>query len=124
MRRRQQPTIVSDEDELSTVAGLLEDETVQTILTETSQEPMAAQTLRERCDASGPTIYRRLEQLQACDLIVERTRPDPAEGHHRSVYAPNVRKITITLREGELRLQIERTENMADRFTRLIEDIR
>lgn len=114
---------VSAEPDLETVAGLLEDETARTILTETSVEPLAASTLEGRCDASGPTIYRRLESLQACDLVVEQTKPDPEGGHHRKVYAPNVRRVTIELVDGEFEIRIDRREAMADRFTRLIEGI-
>ncbi len=114
---------VSEDPDLETVAGLLEDATARAILTETSQEPMSVSTLERRCDASGPTIYRRLERLRECDLVVERTRPDPDGGHHRQVYAPNLGRVTVELRDGEFHLEIDRREDMADRFTRLIEGI-
>lgn len=114
---------VSEEPDIETVAGLLEDPTARAILTHTSQQPMSARTLKQRCEASGPTIYRRLERLRECDLLVERTRPDPEAGHHRTVYAPNLRRVTVTLADGELRLDIDRREDMSDRFTRLIEEI-
>lgn len=117
------PATVSEDADLETVAGLLEDETARTILTETSQEPMSANTLQERCTASGPTIYRRLERLRECDLLVEQTRPDPSGGHHRTVYAPNLRRVTVELADGEFTLRIDRREDMADRFTRLIEEM-
>jgi len=112
---------VSEDLDIETVAGLLEDETARTLLTQTSQEPMSARTLKQQCDASGPTIYRRLEQLQECNLVVERTEPDPDGGHHRKVYAPNLRRVTVTLQDGDMDLSIDRQGDMSDRFTRLIE---
>jgi len=112
-----------DAPDVETVAGLLEDGTVRKILTETSRGPMSATELKDRCDASGPTIYRRLERLREANLVVERTRPDPEGGHHRKVYAPNVERVTIDLREGSLSVEITRRESMADRFTRLIEEM-
>lgn len=112
---------MSEDLDIETVAGLLEDETARTILTQTSQEPMSARTLKQQCDASGPTIYRRLEQLQECNLVVERTEPDPDGGHHRKVYAPNLRRVTVTLQDGDMDLSIDRQGDMSDRFTRLIE---
>lgn len=112
-----------DEPDLATVAGLLEDETVRTILTETSQEPMSARSLKTHCDASGPTVYRRLERLREANLLVERTRVDTADGHHRTEFAPNVERITMLLEDGTLRMRVDRPESMADRFTRLVEDI-
>ncbi|WP_394352359.1 ArsR/SmtB family transcription factor [Halolamina sp. R1-12] len=111
------------EAKIEAVAGLLEDETARAILTQTSREPMSASELKQRCDASGPTIYRRLEQLRERDLIEEQTRPDPESGHHKQVYAPNLRRVTVELVDGELRLEIDRREDMSDRFTRLIENI-
>lgn len=109
--------------DVETVAGLLEDQTVREILTETSQQPMSATALKEHCDASGPTIYRRLKRLRDAEFIVEQTQPDPERGHHRQVYAPNLDCITIDLEDGELSLQISRRERMADRFTRLVEEM-
>lgn len=112
-----------DEPDVETVAGLLEDQTVREILIETSREPMSARTLKDRCDASGPTIYRRLERLREADFVVERTRPDPGDGHHRNVYAPNLDRITIDLGDGSLSIRIARRERMADQFTRLVEEM-
>ncbi len=109
--------------DVETVAGLLEDRTVRAILTQTSQEPMSANTLKERCEASGPTIYRRLERLREADFVVERTRPDPEGGHHHQVYEPNLDRVTITLEEGSLSVRIKREERMVDRFTRLVEEM-
>jgi DNA-binding transcriptional ArsR family regulator len=109
--------------ELEAVASLLEDETVREILTRTSVEPMSARQLKDHCDASGPTIYRRLERLRDADLVVKQTRPDTDEGHHRQVYAPNVERIVVELDEGSLSIDVKRHETMADRFTRLIEDV-
>ncbi|KPN31577.1 helix-turn-helix domain protein [Halolamina pelagica] len=111
------------EVEIEAVAGVLEDETARAILTRTSREPMSASELEQRCDASGPTIYRRLERLREHNLIEEQTRPDPVDGHHKQVYAPNLRRVTVELVDGELRLEIDRREDMSDRFTRLIEGI-
>lgn len=112
-----------DDPDIETVAGLLEDQTVREILTQTSREPMPAATLKEHCEASGPTIYRRLERLRETDLVVERTRPDPDGGHHRQVYEPNLDRITIDLDDGSLSIRIERSERMDDRFTRLVEEM-
>lgn len=117
------PRMSGDDPDIETVADLLEDQTVREILVETSREPMSARTLKNRCDASGPTIYRRLERLRDVDFVVEQTRPDPDGGHHRQVYAPNLDRIVIDLDEGDLSIEITRRERMADRFTRLIEEI-
>lgn len=103
------------------VASLLEDETVRTILTETSTQPMTASELADRCGASQPTVYRRLEDLRDLDLVAERTRPDPEGGHHRQEFVPTLDHVRVDLREGTLAARVVRREAMADRFTRLVE---
>lgn len=112
---------MSEERSIESIAAVLEDSTARTILAETSREPMSANTLSERCNVSEPTVYRRLEDLRACDLLVERTKLDTDRGHHRTMYATNLDRITVTLRDGEFTLKIDRQEDIADRFTRLIE---
>ncbi|MFC7114428.1 helix-turn-helix domain-containing protein [Natronoarchaeum sp. GCM10025703] len=112
---------MSEESDLEAIAALLEDETARRILTETSSQPMSASDLSERCEASKPTVYRRLDDLRQCDLLVETTRPDPSAGHHHTVYSTNLDRIVVEVEEDSLRLQIDRREDMADRFTRLVE---
>jgi len=112
---------VSEDDEIERLAAVLEDPTARTILTEASREPVSATTLSERCDVSEPTVYRRLEDLRECNLLVERTKLDPDGGHHRTMYSTNLERITVELREGQLELQVQRREDPADRFTRLVE---
>lgn len=112
---------MSGECTLEDVAALLEDETARSILTETYREPMSATLLSERCGASRPTVYRRLEDMRRCDLLVERTRPDPDGGHHHTVYTTNLERIVVEMGEDGIDFSIDRSEPMADRFTRLVE---
>lgn len=112
---------VNEEDRIEAVGAVLADQTARQILVETSQEPMTASTLSDRCAVSEPTVYRRLDRLRECDLLVEQTRPDPEHGHHRTVYATDLDRLSIELRDGSLHVQIDRREDPADRFTRLVE---
>lgn len=106
------------------VFALLDDEYARTILTATSIQPMSAKTLSEECDASLPTVYRRAERLVACNLLEEGTQLAD-DGHHYSVYEARLDQLTVKLEEGELRVTIEErpTEDMADRFTNMWENI-
>lgn len=112
---------MSEECDIEDIAALLEDETVRTILTETSVEPMSANALSDHCDVSEPTIYRRIEEMRACELIDERTRLDPSGGHHHTVYSSRLRRVTVELENGRFALEVNRREDMADRFTDLVE---
>jgi predicted transcriptional regulator len=84
---------------------------------------MTANELTERCDASGPTIYRRIDRLRDQDLLEARTKPDTDGGHHEQVYVATLSRVTVTLEDGVFDLEIDRRESIADRFTRLVEEM-
>ncbi len=108
----------------SELFALLDDEYARAILTATSEQPMSAKTLSEVCDASLPTIYRRAERLVDCGLLTERTEV-VSDGHHYSVYEARLRRLTVELDDGRLRVDVEQqpTDDMADRFTEMWGDL-
>lgn len=111
--------IVSEYPDFSTVTGLLDDEYARTILAETSQEPLSASELAERSDASLATITRRLDDLEAADLVAEQTRPR-ADGHHDTVYVARLDRLEVRLRDGEFEFELARRErDMTDELRRL-----
>lgn len=85
---------------------------------------MSAKTLSEECDASLPTIYRRVERLVDCDLLTEHTRI-AEDGHHYSVYEARLQRLTVELDDGDLQISVEErpSEDIADRFTEMWEGI-
>jgi DNA-binding transcriptional ArsR family regulator len=110
-------TSVTDDIDVETVARLLADDVARTVLAATSEEPMSAAELQERCDASLATVTRRLEELTDADLLSETTRPR-ADGHHDTVYAPTLERLEIELDDGEFRAVVDRRErDAADRLT-------
>lgn len=107
---------------LDTITRLLGDECVQTILKETTQEPMSAAELTEACTASRATVYRRLNELTDHGLLVEQTRPDSA-GHHHTVYAAGLDRVVIDFVDGEFKVTVTKRQRAADRFTNFIEGL-
>lgn len=102
-----------------TVIELLNDEQARTILEATSVEPLSAGELTEWCDASQQTVYRRLERLQEVGLVDDQTRVRE-DGHHDTVYTATLEHVSITLRDGSLQFDIERTKSeAADQLTEL-----
>lgn len=83
---------------------------------------MTAEELAAHCDVSGPTVYRRLEDLRELDLLEERGRADE-DGHHRSVYRSTFDSVTIDLEGGEYVVELVRREPMADRLTDIVEEL-
>ena len=102
--------------------ALLDDEYARAILAETSQQSMSAPALAEACDASRPTIYRRIDRLKDHDLISETINPDQ-DGHHRRLYAARFQGLSVDLVDGTYRISVERREDPADRFTDMWEAI-
>jgi Fe2+ or Zn2+ uptake regulation protein len=113
---------VTEDDAVSAIAPLLGDDCVQTILTATATEPVAAERLVEQCEASRATVYRRLAALKEHDLVREQQRLDP-DGHHYEVYAATLDQVMITLTDDGLGLDITRRERMANRFVRLVREM-
>jgi DNA-binding transcriptional ArsR family regulator len=104
------------------VASLLDDDYAREILEAARDEPLSAEALSEACDASPSTIYRRIERLQAEDLIEDELRLDP-HGHHYKVYSTQVRQLTFELGDDGFVCAVDRAreEDSVDRFTRLYE---
>jgi DNA-binding transcriptional ArsR family regulator len=117
---------VSEDCDTGAVLSLLEDEYARAILTATSAEPMSAKTLSEHCDASLPTIYRRLDDLEACDLVEEQVRIR-SDGKHYNVYLARLEAFAIGFEDGEVTVDIDRrtveTQDVADRFTNMWEGL-
>ncbi|MFP8954778.1 helix-turn-helix domain-containing protein [Natrialbaceae archaeon A-arb3/5] len=114
---------MSEESSLEDLFAVLDDEYARAILTETSTEPMSAKSLADACDASLPTIYRRIDRLSEHGLIEERTE-FADEGRHYGVYKATLDRIVIELGDEEFTADVTTTSpDPADRFTQLWEDI-
>lgn len=112
-----------DEEDLAEIAALLEDEYARSILRYTSEEPLSANELMERCDASKATAYRRIDRLREYDLVESYREYDPG-GHHYEVYAAALDEVTVTLDDGDFELSLERTSDPADRMTDLFNELK
>lgn len=110
---------MTDDPDLSTVADLLADEYVQRILAATSVEPKSRTELSDVCDASLQTVSRRIEDLEAADLVREETRAR-RDGHHDAVYVASLDSFEVRLRDGDLEHDVQRMDrDMTDELQRL-----
>lgn len=109
-----------DDDEL---LALLDDEYARAILAALTTEPMSASELCTVCEMSDPTAYRRLDRLQAADLVTERQVPDP-DGHHYKEYVATVEDVSVRFDDGDYEVTVTRSSpDPADRFTELFEGL-
>lgn len=111
------------DDEGQEVLAILDDEYARRILIAASEEPMSVDRLTDRCDASPPTIYRRIDRLEDKGFLDEYQELDP-DGHHYKTYSTRLERVAIEIAEGSMELDVyRRDEDPADRFTRLFEDL-
>lgn len=102
--------------------SVLEDDYAREILVETAEGPQSVEALSEACEADPSTIYRRIDRLEAHDLVEAEQRLDP-DGHHYKVYVARLDSVSITLTPAGFDVEVSRTaEDPADRFTRLYEE--
>jgi predicted transcriptional regulator len=114
---------VSRDDSAGDVLELLGKRRVREILAATSREPLSAKELSEECDVAVSTIYRRVEDMVATDLLVERTRIE-ADGSHHSVYEANIEHLGVDVDDGTIDVEMHVREDAAERFSRIWSDIR
>lgn len=111
-----------DED-VDEVLALLEDEYARAILAALTNEPMSASELCTACDMSDPTAYRRLERLEAANLVTDQQVVD-ADGHHFKEYVATVEDVTVIFDDGTYEVSVTRSPtDPSDRFTELFEGL-
>ena len=83
---------------------------------------MSARELADICDRSLATIYRRVQAMEAYDLLSKEPTVDP-DGTQYNEYESDLNEITISVEEGELTVDIDIERGTVDRFAELIEDL-
>ena len=114
---------MSTDDRSDELLELLGQESVRQILAATSRDPRSARELSEECDVALSTIYRRVEDMVASDLLVERTRIE-SDGSHHSIYEANIDHLDIDIEDGTIDVSVHVREDAAQRFSRIWSDIR
>lgn len=109
-----------EDADVETVVGLLDDDYARDILAAASEQRRSAKELAETIDASLPTVYRRVDDLVDADLLTEETELR-SDGNHHSVYVTTLQRVELDLEEGTYEMQLERTRDVADRFTDMYE---
>jgi predicted transcriptional regulator len=93
-----------------TVIALLSDDHARTILETIQDEPKSARSLANVCDVSRPTVYRRLERLQAAGLVTTRMEYDD-DGHHRRRFEALVDTVDLALGDAGFEVAVDAGES-------------
>lgn len=116
-------TAVSRGDGSEELLEVLGEARVRQILAATSREPLSAKELSEECDVALSTIYRRVEDMIAHNLLAEQTQLE-TDGSHHSVYKANIDHLDVDIDDGTIDVTMHVREDVAKRFSRIWSDIR
>lgn len=100
------------DDSPATLIELLGDAHAREILAALREGAKSARALSKECDTSRPTVYRRLERLQAAGLVTESMEYD-GNGHHRRTFAVAVQTVGFELGTEGFEASVEPTESAA-----------
>ena len=92
------------------------------ILAAASVRSLSAKELEQLCDASLPTIYRRLNVLVEYDLLSEERIVEPGEKHSKQ-YSTDLQEINVTVEDGEFDVNIAIKKDTVDKFGELFSDL-
>lgn len=92
------------------------------ILAAASVQPVSAKELEQVCDASLPTVYRRLNVLVEYDLLSEKRLANPEQAQSKR-YSTDLKEITVEITDGELNVSLEIEKDAVDKFGELFRDL-
>lgn len=122
---------MSEDSALGELLDVLSDEYAREILAATSIKPMSAQQLADECEMSQPTVYRRIDRLQAHGFLKEQTKIRTSNNHY-CVYTATLSEVSIELDTGSFEAAVTRTNesfpgeqesDTADRFKKMWEEL-
>jgi hypothetical protein len=92
------------------------------ILAAASVRPLSARELDQVCDASLPTIYRRINVLLDYELLSEEQVVD-SDGKQYKRYTTDLKEIRIEVRDGGFNVNVEVRKDAVDKFGELFRDL-
>lgn len=92
------------------------------ILAAASVKPVSAKELEEVCNASLPTIYRRINVLVEYDLLSEEQVVDPEQEQSRR-YSTDLHEVTVRIEDGTFNVSLEINKDTVDKFGELFRDL-
>ena len=103
-----------DQDsQLEGAVEVLSDEYSCRILAALDDGPKPARVIANRCGMSRPTVYRRLNQLEAVGFVQSRKQREP-DGNHRKYFELVLNEIRFEVSESGIDGQISLAMESAD----------
>lgn len=111
-----------EEWEADDILHAITDENARQILALARLDPVSAEELADRCEASLPTIYRRIDELLEYGLLEEQVRLDP-EGNHYRVFETDVERISLLIEPGRFGVEVQFERDLVDKFGAFWQDL-
>jgi len=106
---------VPNEWEAESLLDVLGSGLARQILVQALTEPRTAEELAERCDASEPTVYRRLDALVEYDLLAEDLAVN-TDGNNYRTYETDVRRVRVDVTTDGVEATVQGDRDLVDRF--------
>jgi Fe2+ or Zn2+ uptake regulation protein len=113
---------MSKEWDSSGIFDVLASEHARKILVAASVRPVSARELKDICETSLPTIYRRVNALIDYDLLSEQLEVE-SDGTQYNTYTSDLKEISIRVEDGGLDVNIDLQKDSVDQFSELISDL-
>lgn len=101
--------------EVDDVLHVINYENARQILAFARRNPLSAEELADQCDASLPTIYRRINELLDYELLEERIQID-SDGNHYRVFETDVERISLLIEPGRFGVEVRFARDIVDKF--------
>ncbi len=101
---------MSSEWDPANVFDVFGDESARRILALAAERSRSAEELADNLAIAQPTVYRRLDVLEARDLVRTDRRIDD-DGHHYEVYETTLESATFELVDGEVVVDLTLTRD-------------
>jgi len=103
----------ADESESARATGsaprlleLLDNRHTRSILRALCRGPKRGRDLRDACEASRATIYRRLDRLEAAGVVETELYVDP-DGHHCETYRLRLDRLHVAVESGTVSVTVQ-----------------
>jgi len=111
--------LVSDEERKQRILTAIADGYSRQILMRTRDEPVSALNLSKNYEIPITTVYRRIEELVRAGLLIAVKSGRTPDGKWYELYRSLLRRIDVSFEGGQMRIEVEINDHIADKFTRI-----
>lgn len=113
---------MSKEWDPSDIFDVLGCEYAREVLVAADDGPLSAREIAERCEASLPTVYRRIDVLQEYGFVAEHDRVT-ADGTHHSAFETTLDRVTLHVEDDDITVEPSFTHRLGEKFRRFWRDM-